>query len=242
MANTYTGGVFTVNTSTNVAGLTLLKGAPPDFTDDIDVISPAVLTIESGLSYRTIEGPVVVAHGVTLTPGPVATGLCTLADVYPLAGATSDTNGAIARLILAVSRAIRAHTGLSFGPVVAEERVVLVDGPTAYPRELRDLTSVEDVDGATVAVTEADTDMDGHIRWLELSYPMTGRLTIDGEWGWAAIPDDVVIYAAQTVADWYKRDQGVTMNALGDLSGDMTRRTRLLPPYVAEGLEHYCRR
>jgi hypothetical protein len=172
----------------------------------------------------------------------VSDALCTLTDVYPLAGVSSDANGALAKIILAASRAIRAHTGLTFGSVVTEERVVRVDGdPTAYPRELRSLTSVEDANGSTVAAEAAEADMNGHVRWLELPYRMSGLLTVTGEWGWDEIPADVVLYAAQTVADWFKRDQAITQNAIGEIGFDGVRRTRLLPPYVAEGLAVYRR-
>ena len=170
--------------------------------------------------------------------------LCTPADVCPLAGASNDTDGSLTKLILAASRAIRAHTGLTFGPVVTEERTVRVsDAPTAYVRELRDLTSVEDArTGAVITALEAEKDGDGHVMWLELPYQMDSLLNVTGEWGWDEIPADVVLYCAQTVADWFKRDQSITPSALGEIGFDGVRRTRLLPPYVAEGLEHYCKR
>ncbi|HEY5506511.1 MAG TPA: hypothetical protein VIK83_03375 [Coriobacteriia bacterium] len=244
MPNTYTVGThtFALDTAVTVAGLATLKGGACAYTDHIT--GGDHLTVESDLTCASIDVmPTITAGTLTVNGDALAAGLCTLADVYPFAGVSTDTNGALARLILAVSRAVRLYTGLTFGPVVTEERVVRVDDtPTAYPRELRDFASAHDSDGAAITVVESDVDSDGHIRWLDLTYPMSTLLSVTGEWGWSAIPEDVIVYTAQAVADWYKRDQGVTMNALGDLSGDMTRRTRLLPPYVAEGLEHYCRR
>ena len=244
MANAYNAHAFAIDTSTNVAGLTALKGSPCETADSITIAGTGVvLTVESDLVCESITGAVHVESGVTLTVDPAATlgsALCTLSDVYPLAAVNEDPDGAIVKIILAASRAIRKDTGLTFGPVVTEERDVLVfDNPTAYPRELLELTSVKNRLGETVEAIATGTDDNGHVLWLELTERLTGPLTVDGTWGWDAIPDDIVVYAAQTAADWFKRDQTMTMNALGDFTGNMTRRTRLLPPYVAEGLAQY---
>ncbi len=82
-ANTYDGSTkFNINVSTNVAGLTALKGGAPALTDYIWISEAATLTIESGLNAASIYigensgatavvdlGYVVAVPGITLTIG-----------------------------------------------------------------------------------------------------------------------------------------------------------------------------
>ncbi len=54
MANAYSGGNFNIDTGTNVAGLTTLKGSAPALTDAIYIYNGATLTVESALSVLKI--------------------------------------------------------------------------------------------------------------------------------------------------------------------------------------------
>lgn len=55
MANAYAGGAFDIDTDTNVAGLTALKGGAPAGTDSIFVYNGATLTVESALAILLIS-------------------------------------------------------------------------------------------------------------------------------------------------------------------------------------------
>lgn len=168
------------------------------------------------------------------------TDLCDVAAVLPLIPLTADTDGRIAGLIPAASRQIRRRSGLTFGAVVDETRSVHCFGEsTAWPKELRAVTAVKDDGGHPVTYKATDVDEDGHIRWLELDDPFDGRLLVTGTWGWDAIPSDVALMCAMTVADWYKRDQTATITPMGDVGYDGARRTRALPPYVEQMLQTY---
>jgi hypothetical protein len=84
MANTYSSGTFVIDTSTNVAGLTALKGSAPALTDHICVANSTgpvpTLTVEQDLSCASLnigfgavnggsasKGALVVDNGVTIT-------------------------------------------------------------------------------------------------------------------------------------------------------------------------------
>lgn len=54
MANTYSANTFTITESTNVAGLTALKGSAPAVTDNILVTGAATLTVEQSLTCRQL--------------------------------------------------------------------------------------------------------------------------------------------------------------------------------------------
>lgn len=55
MANSYIAPHFNIDTNTNVAGLTVLKGAAPALTDEIWVYNGATLTIEQNLSILQVN-------------------------------------------------------------------------------------------------------------------------------------------------------------------------------------------
>lgn len=69
MANSYANDAFTIDTSTNVAGLTALKGSASDSADTITVTGAAVLTVDAPLVCESITGAYTVLTGsVAITP------------------------------------------------------------------------------------------------------------------------------------------------------------------------------
>lgn len=85
MANTYTAltHAFVLDTSTNVAGLTALKGSASSAADTIVVTSPAVLDVDAPLACASITGAYTVATGVlTVTPATPSVTLTVGTDSY----------------------------------------------------------------------------------------------------------------------------------------------------------------
>lgn len=104
MSNSYAGLVFTVDTSTNIAGLTALKGSAPDIGDAITIIKDATLTVESNLNCGSIwvgyagqvtsnpdKGHLIVNDGVVITLNASST-------IYVNSGSSFITNGTMVSL------------------------------------------------------------------------------------------------------------------------------------------------
>lgn len=237
MANSYLDRIFTVDTSTDIDGLTGLKGSAPDHRDQVVIVAAAQLIVNADLVCKSITGVFVIDDAATLTVNPGAGALCSLADVASRAGdaiykVADQTLGDI----LAAGDLLREETGLRLSLIETASRGFHVfDSSTLYPKELRRVTAVTDAAGFAVSYTEV-MDADGvFVDWIDLaSGPMTGRLTIAGEWGWTSIPSLIRTACAMTVVDWYKRDRAVTSTPVGEIGFDTTRRTRALPPYVVD--------
>jgi hypothetical protein len=154
MSNTYAAHTFTLDTSTNVAGLTALKGSACDIEDAIVVNSPAVLTIDDTLIYGSLTG------NYTVTPSEAA--LCTLAQVKVRGNidGTGRDNG-IAALIPLALRRLNVANGREFMPQVTEKRRFRIDSGPLVRLPDCDLRAVTLVTLHPESVTEAVALTDG---------------------------------------------------------------------------------
>jgi hypothetical protein len=122
MANSYAARTFTIDTSTNVAGLTLLKGAACDARDSI-VVAAGSLTVEAALACASITG------SYTITTGTLAVvALCTPEEVKARVGIATTASDALIRTLLpGVLARFKTRTGREFMPQVTETRTFDVD-------------------------------------------------------------------------------------------------------------------
>lgn len=130
-----------------------------------------------------------------------------------------EQDAVTATLITAASRAIMAFTEREFAPAtVGTAREFLYSGGgflSLTPHDLRTLTSVEGSadDGASWEAIDAFRVVrfprpapHGVFTGLRLSGVTWPLLRVTGDWGFAAVPEDVAQACALTVAIWLRRD------------------------------------
>lgn len=177
---------------------------------------------------------------------PPATNLTTRASVKAFAEideTRTEQDEAIDLLIPAASSAITAYTQREFTPTAAATRRFVDDGSGFVGISgLAELTSIDDVTcDDPVAVTDYKLrPISGPpYTWLEVPIRTTEReLEIVGDWGFAAIPDDVKHWCNVTVTTWLRRDISAFETTF---SIDMQRleRPEALPSAVRAGLRPY---
>lgn len=178
-------------------------------------------------------------------------------------GSNQLPDALLSLLITAASRVILDETRREFAPptVAAEDRPFLYRGGGYL-----DL-SPYDLRGAPVSVT-LDTHLDaadqvaltadeyvlhpeparhGVYQWLEiLGYDVRHgrrprRVTINGQWGFAEVPEDVAHWCALTVVLWV-RDNVSAFSTTFDLEEGRREVPEHLPAAVRFGLRHWARR
>lgn len=204
---------------------------------------------------------------VALATSAAATDLTTLANVRSFLqkqGADQEQDQIIQTLITQASGAITRYTERQFLPEAGAEHTFEFNQPLGSllsfaPYELRSVTSLRlDTDTSWPTTLEAEDfrlwpkpNPDGTYLGIRL-YPLTlspitsrwglrRELTIDGDWGMTAVPDDVVNWCNVTVALWLRRDVAAFETTL-HLDENFLERPRSLPSAVKAGLDLYKRR
>ena len=128
MANAYGSDTFTIDTSTNVAGLTALKGSPSDTGDTIVVTGAAVLSVDAPLACASIIGAYTIVVGeLRVAPSAATEGLCTLEQVKERIGlTTTDSDATIATLIAALTPIANVRYGREFMQTGSSKRTFMV--------------------------------------------------------------------------------------------------------------------
>lgn len=81
MANSYAAHTFSIDTSTNVAGLTALKGSASDDGDSIAVTGAAVLSIDAALVCASLTGAYAIVTGALTVDPSTSVGYGSVAAV-----------------------------------------------------------------------------------------------------------------------------------------------------------------
>lgn len=205
-------------------------------------------------------------EGTFLVAARGAVNLCTLADVRQfLQKDASETNqdAVITSLLPRATRAIQSYTERQFLPEYAVARTFEVQPREMLvnlaPYELRTITSVVLLPDTTLDSTAwrgwPTAGRDGTFLLLRLyltattvvagqPYPFADQVTITGNWGMAAVPEDVKQCAIVTVATWmrqYVEAGGAQVFTGRDDIADADR-PEFLPAPVRGALNHYRRR
>lgn len=82
----------------------------------------------------------------------------------------------------------------------------------------------------------------GVYEWLELPETVTGeaQVTIEGNWGFASVPEDVAYWCGMAVVIWSRSDISAFSTTFNVDEGRIER-PEDLPPAVRHGLKHYRR-
>ena len=166
------------------------------------------------------------------------------------------------RLIERASKLMMGYCKREFAPATAtsEEREFVYTGGEVLdlaPYDLRSVTSIEiDTDTSDpIVIDSADyflrpkPAVDSVYQQVRLpGYGVTDspgkvterEVTIDGDWGFASVPDDVVHWCILTVAIWARRDVSAFSTTFS-IDEDRLERPESLPSAVRAGLSHWRR-
>jgi len=165
----------------------------------------------------------------------------------------ADDDELLKAFITAVTRSFRNHTHREFEPTEdAEERRFAHPGGiylSIAPCDLRSVievkTGVEGGNPSTLTATEYALRplpvRDGVYQWLKLAAdPGECEVTIKGEWGFAAVPDDVKHLAKTQIALWLRRDIQAYERTF-NIDTSFLERPEALSSAVRGGLSDYKR-
>jgi hypothetical protein len=130
----------------------------------------------------------------------------------------------LAILLEAAESAIGQMYELPTVGLVTESRTLFADGAYLPLTECVSVDSVTDTDGNDLAHTTVRAkESDEHLRNIRLRRGRTGSVVVEGEWGYASTPSDVVKATVETAKTWYRRDN------LGDGGNDYIGRLDAIP-------------
>jgi hypothetical protein len=180
--------------------------------------------------------------------------LVTLEEVKGfLQGSAGDEDDALlTSLIGAVTRSFANHTHREFEPTADETRTFAHGGGTYLnlsPFDLRSVvelrTGTEGSNPSLVAVSDFHLrplpNRDGVFQWIKLAAnPGECEVTIKGDWGFAAIPEDIKNLAKTQIALWMRRDIQAYERTF-NIDGGFFERPEALASSVRGGLSDYRR-
>lgn len=195
-----------------------------------------------------------------------STDLCTLSEVRSFLQKQSTDTGQdaiISSLITRASLAIMRYCDREFAPATTAATRKFEWHPNATfvdlaPYDVRSVTTVRlDSDQTTPTTLTTDEyrlwprpNRDGTYQALRIrpwtivspswQFPDVREVEVTGDWGFAAIPEDVKHTALVTVATWLRRDVAAFSQTF-NLSEDRVERPEFLPSAIARQLDHYKR-
>lgn len=155
-------------------------------------------------------------------------------------------------LIAGVTATFAAVTSREFEPTEGQERVFAHPGGRLFdlaPYDLRKVTKIETgVEGEHPAAVvlpnfalRPKPSPYGVYQWIRFAAAVAEcEVAVTGDWGFAAVPDDIVHWALTTIAIWIKREVQVFERTF-DLDSTFLERPLALPSAVRAGLAPYCR-
>jgi hypothetical protein len=182
-------------------------------------------------------------------------------------GADTGQDAIIDTFITAASKLMMRYAQREFAPASSAQarKFILTNANYAFgrhvrlslaPYDLRAVTSVVRDSDTTSPVTLASTDYKlrpqpsvdgtyGYLRFEFFAIPPSPtdwerEITITGDWGFTAVPEDVANWATIQVADWIRRDVSAFGSSFSIDEGRLERPEALIST-VRKGLESYRR-
>lgn len=151
----------------------------------------------------------------------------------------AKTDAFIQMLIASAESQVRLYTGRTFtvGVTHTSRFCNFARSVRVYPDELVAITAVRDISGNPVQYL-CPPKTGEHIPWVLLEKEYRNGLTIEGDWGWVAVPADIKQAVVTTVAIWWRREISGIVQGLSVDTG-FIERPKALPQQVMGMLEPY---